>query len=59
MKVLVDAFKEYFQHLTIDSVWLIQKSKQDARFQGWHRDFALGKKMTTTIVVNVGAIGKN
>ena len=26
------------------------------RFQGWHRDFALGQKITTTIVVNVGCI---
>ena len=57
MKVLVDAFKEYFQHLTIDSVWLFQKSKQDAGFQG--RDFTLGKKITATIAVNVGAIRKS
>ncbi len=25
-------------------------------FQGWHRDFALGQKITTTIVVNVGNV---
>ena len=28
-------------------------------FQGWHKDFALGKKITTTIVVNVGCIEDN
>jgi hypothetical protein len=29
------------------------------RFQGWHRDFALGQKITTTKVVNIGCIEDN
>jgi hypothetical protein len=59
IKELVNVFKEKFKHLTVDSVWLLQKCRQDDGFQGWHRDFALGKKITTTIVMNVGAIKKS
>ncbi len=46
-----------FKNLTINIVWLIQKSKEDYGFQEWHRDFKY--KITATIVVNVGAVTKN
>jgi hypothetical protein len=53
---LVMYFQLKFPHLTIDSVWLIKKESVDHGFQGWHRDFKLGNTITTTIVVNVGAV---
>jgi len=55
IKELVKIFEDKFTHLRIDSVWLIMKSSCKDGFQSWHRDFALGNKITTTIVVNVGA----
>ena len=56
---LVGYFEKKFSHVEVSSVWLIEKSSQDDGFQGWHRDFFLGTNITTTIVVNVGAITKN
>lgn len=56
---LVGYFEKKFSHVEVSSVWLIEKSGQDDGFQGWHRDFFLGTNITTTIVVNVGAITKN
>ena len=53
---LVHIFEDKFEHLRIDSVWLLKKTSSNDGFQGWHRDFALGQKITTTIVVNVGCI---
>ncbi len=53
---LVHIFEEKFKHLRIDSVWLLKKTSSNDGFQGWRRDFALGQKITTTIVVNVGCI---
>jgi hypothetical protein len=49
-------FEVKYKHLAICSVWLIQMSKENNRFQVWHRDFWLGHEVTSTIVVNVGAL---
>ena len=49
---LVFAFEEKFSDITVDSVWLIKKTKQDDGFQEWHQD--MKTKITNTIVVNVG-----
>ena len=38
---------------------MIEKTKENDGFQGWHRDIYLGTEVTTTIVVNVGAVTKN
>ena len=56
---LVKYFEEKYNHLKVRSVWMIEKSKENDGFQGWHRDFYLGTEVTTTIVVNVGALKKN
>jgi hypothetical protein len=56
---LVAYFEKKFSHVELSSAWLIEKSSQDDGFQGWHREFFLGTNITTTIVVNVGAITKN
>jgi len=53
---LVHIFENKFEHLRVDSVWLLKKTSSNDGFQGWHRDFALGQKITTTIVVNVGCM---
>ena len=37
-------------------VWLIVKSKQGSARQSWHQDFNLNKKITKTIVINLGAV---
>jgi hypothetical protein len=55
---LVKYFEDKFKHLEVRSVWMIEKSKENDGFQGWHRDFYLGTEVTTTIVVNVGAVTK-
>ena len=55
---LVKYFEEKYNHLEVRSVWMIEKSKENDGFQGWHRDFYLGTEVTTTIVVNsLPAIG--
>ncbi len=41
-------------HIKIDSIWIMAKSKYNNGFQRWHKDFQLGTKITTTIVVNIG-----
>jgi hypothetical protein len=56
---LVQLFDDKYKHLTIRSVWLIEKSKENNRFQVWLRDFWLGQEVTSTIVVNVEAITRN
>jgi hypothetical protein len=55
LKNLVDTFETIFPHLSIDLVWLLTKSKEGDGFQGWHKDFSLGKPITKTIVINVGS----
>jgi hypothetical protein len=52
---LIKYFEEKYTHLEVQSVWMIEKSKENDGFQGWHRDLYLGTEVTTTIVVNVGA----
>ncbi len=56
---LVDKFTEMLQYLTIDMVWLIVKSKPGSGFQSWHQDFNLNKKITKTIVINLGAVKRS
>jgi len=56
---LVKYFEEKYMHLEVRSVWMIEKSKENDGFQGWHRDFYLGTEVTTTIMGNVGAVTKN
>ncbi len=56
---LVQLFEDKYKYLAICSVWLIEKSKENDGFQVWHRDFWLGHEVTSTIVVNVGAITRH
>jgi hypothetical protein len=42
------------KNLTVDSVWLIKKTKGDDGFQHWHQD--LNHSITTTVIVNVGVV---
>jgi hypothetical protein len=56
---LVQLFEDKHKHLATRSAWLIEKSKENDGFQVWHRDFWLGHEVTSTIVVNVGAITRN
>jgi hypothetical protein len=56
---LVKYFEDKYTHLKVCSVWIIEKSRENNSFQGWHKDFYLGTEVTTTIVVNVGAVTKN
>ncbi len=55
LKNLVDTFETMFPYLSVGLVWLLCKSKEGDGFQGWHKDFLLGKKITKTIVLNVGS----
>jgi hypothetical protein len=55
----VQLFEDKYKHLAIHSVWLIKKSKENDGFQVWHRDSWLGHEVTSTTVVNVGAITRN
>jgi hypothetical protein len=41
------------EDITVDSVWLIKKTKEDDGFQEWHQD--MKHRVTKTIVVNVGS----
>ncbi len=56
---LVKYFQDKYTHLKVRNVWLIEESRENDGFQGWHRDFYLGTEVTTTIVVNVGTVTKN
>ncbi len=51
---LVKYFEYKYAHLKVRSI--IEKSRENDSFQCWHRDFYLGTDVTTTIVVNVGAV---
>jgi hypothetical protein len=53
---LVKYFEDKYTHLKVCSVLIIKKSRENDGFQHWHRDFYLGTEVTTTIVVNVGAV---
>jgi hypothetical protein len=44
-----------FPYLSVNLVWLLCKSKEGDGFQGWHKDFLLGQRITKTIVINVGS----
>ncbi len=55
LKNLVDTFETMFPYLSIDLVWLLHKSKKGDGFQGWHKDFLLGQRITKTIVIYVGS----
>ena len=50
---LVFSFQENFNDISVDSVWLIKKTKQDDGFQEWHQD--IKTKITRTIVLNEGS----
>ena len=56
---LVKYFEGNYSHINVRSVGLIEKSRENDGFQGWHRNFYLGTVVTTTIVVNVGAVRNN
>jgi hypothetical protein len=58
MAKLVKYFQDKY-HLKVRSIWLIEKLRENDGFQGWHKDFYLGTEVTTTIMVNVGAVTKN
>jgi hypothetical protein len=51
---LVYAFEEIVGGITVESVWVLQKSNDDDGFQGWHQD--MKHRISTTIVVNVGVV---
>jgi hypothetical protein len=51
----VDTFEIMLPYLSVDLVWLLRKSKEGDGFQGWHKDFFLGGRITKTIVVNLGS----
>jgi hypothetical protein len=53
LKELIDTFEKLFPYLSIDMVWLLIKSKPGAGFQRRHKDFAIGNKITKTIVINL------
>jgi hypothetical protein len=52
IKKFVNAFEEIVGGITVDSVWLLKKSKEDDGFQKWHQDMKF--RISTTIVVIVG-----
>ncbi len=55
LKKLVDTFETMFPYHSVDLVWLLHKSKEGDWFQGWHKDFWLGQRITKTIVINDGS----
>ncbi len=54
IKKLVDTFETMLPYRSVDLVWLLPKSKEGDGFQGWHKDFYMGGRITKTIVINVG-----
>jgi hypothetical protein len=56
---LVKYCEDKYTYLKVRSVWIIEKLRENDGFQGWHRDFYFSTEVTTTIVVNVGAVMKN
>ena len=55
LKNLVDTFETMFPYLSVDLVRLLCKTKEGDGFQGWHKDFYMGGRITKTIVINVGS----
>jgi len=55
---LVRYFELKHTNFEVRSVWMMEKSKENDGFQGWHRDFYLGTEVIATIVVNVGVVQK-
>ncbi len=55
LKNLVDTFETLLPYLSVDFVWLLCKSKEGDGFQGWHKDFYMGGRITKTIDINVGS----
>ncbi len=55
----VDTFETILPYLSVDLVWLLCKSKDGDGFQGWHKDFYMGGRITKTIVINVGSKERN
>jgi hypothetical protein len=53
---LVKYFEDKYTHLEVCSVWIIKKLRENDGFQRWNRDFYLRTEVTTTIVINVGAV---
>jgi hypothetical protein len=53
--LMVNTFETMFPYLSVDLVWLLCKTKESDGFQGWHKDFSLGQRITKTIVINVGS----
>ncbi len=48
IRELVNTFVELFPYLSIDMVLLCHKKNPGDSFQGWHKDLALGSKITKT-----------
>ncbi len=55
LKNLVDTFETILPYLSVNLLWLLRKSKEGNGFQGWHKDFYMGGRITKTIVINVGS----
>ena len=54
---LVKAFKDKYNSLSIDQVWLIRKSHSEVGFQRWHQDLPKlegERAIVKSIVVNIG-----
>jgi hypothetical protein len=49
LKNLVDTFETLPPYLSVNLVWLLRKSKEGDGFQGWHKDFYMGGRITKTI----------
>ena len=56
---LVDQFTIMYPFLTVNLVWIINKSRRGSGFQSWHRDFFVDPKIIKTIIVNVGAMKRS
>jgi hypothetical protein len=52
---LVTKFEEEYIWLEVQSVWLIQKLKEDDGFQDWHQDLACNCQTVYTLIVNLGS----
>ncbi len=55
LKNLVDTFESMLPYLSVNLVWLLRKSKEGDGFQGWHKDFYLGGRITNIIRAPLGA----
>ena len=51
---LTTEIEQKLGNITVDSVWLIKKQKDDDGFQHWHQD--MKHRISTTVVVNVGVV---